>query len=459
MLCFFYYANTHLGHKLIKLTDTETLKNENITIESITNEFNNISNKIVVLKNKIEKEINNINELYDKTIDELTKSYLKKHENLIKEENDLKEEIQNKVTKIKEKLENYLSESKDNIKISERINKGIKKMENEEKNMIKILSYVSKINKTQKNMKKLFRELMMNIKFNYDEEKSKIKYEEYYFNGIFIPKNIEFKDISSMSLNISWEIDNINIINVDKNNYKYKIEMRKENEKFKEIYEGNKMNFSVKELNRNTNYEFRICSIYNDLISPWSQIYKIKTKNIDSVILKESNREKEFIEKLIEWTGYKEMELLFRGTRDGMTNTAFHNKCDNKGKTITLIKNEKGNIFGGYSSISWASLNDEYHSAPDSFLFTLTNIYNTQPTKFVSKNDQKEIKLHKGYGPAFGNGHDLGIYADILNKGGWANFSCYTYIDSLGKGYSIFTGNSNNITFKVKEIEVFKLFN
>ena len=59
----------------------------------------------------------------------------------------------------------------------------------------------------------------------------------------------------------------------------------------------------------------------------------------------------------------------------------------------------------------------------------------------------------------FGNGNDLGIYADILNKGGWANFSCYTYIDSLGKGYSIFTGNSNNITFKVKEIEVFKLFN
>ena len=59
---------------MIKLTDTETLKKENITIESVTNEFNNISNKIVDLKNKIEKEINNINELYDKTIDELTKS-------------------------------------------------------------------------------------------------------------------------------------------------------------------------------------------------------------------------------------------------------------------------------------------------------------------------------------------------------------------------------------------------
>ena len=40
--------------------------------------------KIVTIKNKIEKEINNINNLYDKTIDELTKSFLIKHENLLK---------------------------------------------------------------------------------------------------------------------------------------------------------------------------------------------------------------------------------------------------------------------------------------------------------------------------------------------------------------------------------------
>ena len=57
-------------------------------------------------------------------------------------------------------------------------------MENEEKNMIKILSYVSKINKTQKKTKNLFSQLMRNIKFKYEEEKSNIKYEEYYFNAL-----------------------------------------------------------------------------------------------------------------------------------------------------------------------------------------------------------------------------------------------------------------------------------
>ena len=88
------------------------------------------------------------------------------------------------------------------------------------------------------------------------------------------------------------------------------------------------------------------------------------------------------------------MDLLYRGTKDVMTNTAFYNKCDNKGRTITLIQNDKGNIFGGYASISWSSFNED-HSVPDSFLFTITNIYNTKPTKFFSKNERNKIIFRK----------------------------------------------------------------
>ena len=61
----------------------ESLSKENITIESMSNEFNYYSQKITELKNKIENEINQINNLYEKTIDDLTKSYLKKHELLL----------------------------------------------------------------------------------------------------------------------------------------------------------------------------------------------------------------------------------------------------------------------------------------------------------------------------------------------------------------------------------------
>ena len=84
------------------------------------------------------------------------------------------------------------------------------------------------------------------------------------------------------------------------------------------------------------------------------------------------------------------MELIYRGSRDGTKSNDFHNKCDNQGPTICLFKNEKGYIFGGYSSISWTNDNN-YHSAPESFIFTLTNIYNIKPTKFPNSNSNYSV--------------------------------------------------------------------
>ena len=75
---------------------------------------------------------------------------------MIIEEKNLKEKLQNEVTKTKEKLENLLSESNYIIKTNEKLDKGIKILEKEEdKNMVKILSYISKINKNKKEIKQL----------------------------------------------------------------------------------------------------------------------------------------------------------------------------------------------------------------------------------------------------------------------------------------------------------------
>ena len=446
------------------ISDEQSLKKENITIESYTKELNTIVEKTILLKNTIEKEISEINKLYEKVDNEVTTSYLAKHEKLTKEENDLKEKLQNEVTKVKEKLEYFLSDSNNQIKMSEKIQKGIKVLEKEkqeEKNNIKILSYITKINKTQKNMKNLFQQLMRNIKISFQEENSTIKYDEYYFNGIPSPKDIEFKDISYCSVNLNWKIDNLNILNIDNKQIKYKVEMRKENKKFINVYEGNNNNCKIENLKKNTNYEFRICSLYNnDLISSWTEIKKIKTNEFkcDSIILLESKREKEFMLKLYEWSGYNKMELIYRGTRDGVYSNNFHTKCDNQGPTITLCKHEKGYIFGGYSSISWTGQGG-YHQAPNSFLFTLTNIHGTEPTKFILKNNNDTCSVYHGsnYGAIFGGGHDLYIRSDYINNNTNCNFPS-SYQDSLGKGRSIFTGDNKVYEFKIKEVEVFKLF-
>jgi len=273
------YKNNHKGHKLVELEDIETLKKENITVESVSNNFNGIYDKIVNIKNLIEKEIDKINNLYEKTMKDVTKSYMKKHAKLIKEENELKEKLQNKVTKAKENLENYLSESNNDIKFSERIKKGIEKMSNLER-MIKILSYVSKANKTQKDMIKLSTRFMKNIKFSYEKNKNEIIFEEYYFNGLPIPENIEIKDITDYSFNISWDTKKLNGINFNYDKLKYKIEIKKENGNFESIYKNNKKNYTINNLTSDTNYEIRICSLYNDISGAWTEIQKIKTKEI-----------------------------------------------------------------------------------------------------------------------------------------------------------------------------------
>ena len=384
-----------------------------------------------------------------------------KHEKLLKEENEIKEKLQNEVTKIKEKLEYFWSKSNNEIKKNEKINQGITKLKNEENNnninINKILSYISNINKNKKELNKLITEPMKSLKFNYLEEKSNINYEEFYFNGIAIPYNIEFKDISYQYLNLEWKVDNINNIYIDKNKIKYKIEARKNKEKFNRVYEGNNLNCLINDLDFDTEYEFRICSFYDNKIGPWSEIKKVKTMAFSSNILENQKKRNEFLKKMLEWTGYKKMELIYRGTRDGMTSKNFHDKCDNKGPSITLFQNEKC-IFGGYISDSWLS-NNKWFSSTDCFIFTLVNIHNIEPTKFTFKNDGRALYNGPSYGPNFGEGFDIGNdNSDFLNNFSYSRFPT-SYQDVLGKGKSIFTGdlNNDNIKFKLKEVEVFIL--
>jgi hypothetical protein len=466
----------HEGHRLIKISDIESIKKENLTIEQEHQSLNNNSQNIIELKNKIENEINIINDLYKKAIDDLEKSYMKKQEKILNEKNKLKKVLENKineleisylkqqeellneentirenleieVTKTKEQLEESLSQTNNEIRIIERLNRGIKKIQNDKiYNMFKNLSYISKINKSKKSMIKLLKKKMKNIKFCYQEEKSNFKIEEYYFNGLGKPINIQIKDISCDCFNVSWNYD----INVDNPKLINIVEIRMENNNFKEVYKGSNNSCIINQLEPNKIYELRISSKYNNIKGEWSEIQSAQTIK-DENIFKGLPEEKKNI--LKNWIGFKSLQLIFKGTRDGLN---FHNKCDNQGKTITFIRNGKGNIFGGYASVSFKK-EGGYEYAPDSFLFSITNIFNTNPLKFKCKEGRNALVF--GFnGPIFGKGNDLGIYHDYISKGGWTNFP-ETYDDTLGKGRSIFTGEFNNkkSNFTIKEIEVYKI--
>ena len=241
-------------------------------------------------------------------------------------------------------------------------------------------------------------------------------------------------------------------------NIKYIVELKKENEDFQKVYEGNNNYCLIENLIPFTNYEIRARIFQNNIFGEWSEVQKIKTKHFDSLILKESNKESKLYEILKEWIKFKNLELIYRGTRDGMIHDIYHKKCDNKGRTIILMKNEKDNIFGGYASDSWIVEHCKYTNSQNSFLFSLTNMHNSEPIKFPIKKADEALYYRNDYGPLFGNcGNDLGLRKDFLNDGGFCHNFNGTYSDSLGKGKTVFIGDTKSNDFKLKEIEVYKL--
>ena len=192
---------------MLEISNKESLKKENITLDNSINEFNKVTQKILIVKDNIENEINKINNLYEKVNDDLTKSFQKKHEILLKREEILREELQNEVTKAKENLENYLDKFNSEIKLNEKIIKGIQKIVNKEKNTLKDLAYISALNKTMKEIENLLKNQMKTIKFNYIKEQNNIIYEKCIFDGLSILKYSDNnKDKDDLYLNL--EIQN-----------------------------------------------------------------------------------------------------------------------------------------------------------------------------------------------------------------------------------------------------------
>ena len=68
---------------------------------------------------------------------------------------------------------------------------------------------------------------------------------------------------------------------------------------------------------------------------------------------------------------FKRPKLLFRASENAYLASKFHESCDGKGPTVTIIRNNFGNIFGGYTNIPWSSTYAFPIDKGESFLFLL----------------------------------------------------------------------------------------
>ena len=146
--------------------------------------------------------------------------------------------------------------------------------------------------------------------------------------------------------------------------------------------------------------------------------------------------------------------LLYRATSDGFTYSAFHNKCDGKGATISLIKSEDGLVFGGYASKSWNSGNTHI-SDPNAFLFSVT-----KRSAFAIKSSKKGEALspYTGLLCSFGAG-DLYIYQGCDKSASSYSDLGMSY-SSHGMAYASTEARdflAGSYTFKVLEVEVYQI--
>ena len=153
----------------------------------------------------------------------------------------------------------------------ENINKAIGNYQNQN-NEIKTLCYISEINKNEETAKDFLKNRIktINISINFD---SSLNYENYYFNGIPIPKEIKAEKEEDKLL-ISWDIDDSLLKDIDINNVKFSVVIK--GSLFDSIYETSDKYIYIKKYFSNSEYEIKVRTLIEGCCSNWSEVKKIK---------------------------------------------------------------------------------------------------------------------------------------------------------------------------------------
>ncbi|KAJ5069007.1 pep-cterm sorting domain-containing protein [Anaeramoeba ignava] len=319
-----------------------------------------------------------------------------------------------------------------------------------------------------------------------------LELEENHLNSILLNDEISINEFETFQSIIKW------------GKYKSKINQEKKNQKLEKEEKEKLQNqisniidkirfidFSKKEL-KDTLKENLIPNQISQKLIQFQKLEKNqkKEKELNQLIEKENSlifkprfhfeseiiQEKEHIEKLKEWINdnkfFSKMKKGFSATKDGFSAKNWHEKVDNKGKTLVIIKTKDNYIFGGFTKVGFT--NDktkwsvEYSTSkgciedPNAFMFSIKNPKNYSPQKFPVRKEESQnaIMYHFDYGPIFGYSTDY-LHDDIWlyeNLQGYTNFGCrYT----LPKGLTFNTNKSKNYlagsfrSWKIDELETF----
>jgi hypothetical protein len=152
------------------------------------------------------------------------------------------------------------------------------------------------------------------------------------------------------------------------------------------------------------------------------------------------------------WVLLKRLPLVC--TKNAYPN--FFAKCDNKPKTLTIIKSSNGCIFGGYTDQCWENTRQRKYDE-NAFVFSLINLYK-KPTKIkIIQNFDRAIYCEPTYGPIFGCVNDELVISHGTNnlKRGKSDLNHCFQLASYPQGSNGSNFLAGSTQFEVTDVEVF----
>ncbi|TNV79380.1 hypothetical protein FGO68_gene1790 [Halteria grandinella] len=156
-----------------------------------------------------------------------------------------------------------------------------------------------------------------------------------------------------------------------------------------------------------------------------------------------------------------QLNLLYRGSEQGISPLSFHQHCDKKGATLTLVKSDLGKVFGGYTQVSWRS-ESRPKAVKDNkaFVFSLTH-----KQRYALKHFNGPAVVHsKDFMAVFGRETLRDIFLQ-RNDGRMANNNTSDFGANyilpkemvIGSEQSTSHLSGTGLMFKIAEIEVYQV--
>ena len=230
----------------------------------------------------------------------------------------------------------------------------------------------------------------------------------------------------------------------------------KKTKKKKQIINNNLVIFGFIRENFDENITILIFSIFPVVLTELVIDYVII--RIDSMILSEKE-EKCLIHLLNDKLQSNfTTELLYRASEHNFNSNKFHEKCDEKGSTIVIVKNTYNHVYGGYSKVSW-NKKLQTRTDPNAFLWCVRPKVKIFELKSSEKDGKQAMWNYQGYGPLYGRGNDLWI-TDKCNNNNTSGYGSGQSYNCNGSDYGATGEMLNNFSqcySSISEYEVFKI--